>query len=65
MRYFVFPFTNTYDKKKWGITLNYGGDSSKNSKRYYGVYDTEQEAIEKCEKLNAMLYPQPYVFIER
>ena len=31
----------------------------------YGKYDTEQEAIEKCAKLNEMLYPQPYIFIDR
>lgn len=60
MRYFVFP-----DGDYWGIKLNYGGDSGKNTNGYYGVYQTEQEAIEKCEKLNAMLYPQPYIFIEK
>lgn len=31
----------------------------------YEDYDTEQEAMEKCAKLNAMLYPQPYIFIDK
>ncbi len=61
MRYFVFPSGDGY-----AITLNYGGGgSSMNTRNDYGWYETEQEAIAKCEKLNAMLYPQPYIFIER
>lgn len=60
MRYFVFRSEGGF-----AITLNYGGGSNMNTRTEYGWYKTEQEAIEKCAKLNAMLYPQPYIFIER
>lgn len=61
MRYYVFQ-TKGGD---WGIWLNYGNSKSDCGGTAYAIYETEREAIEKCEKLNAMLYPQPYIFIER
>ncbi len=61
MRYYVFP---TRDGR-WGIGISYGEGINNCRDNPYDVYDTEREAIEKCEKLNAMLYPQPYIFIER
>ena len=63
MRYYVWHYREDY-KDYWEIKINYG-DGSNNASGAYATYTTEQEAIEKCEKLNAMLYPQPYIFIER
>ncbi len=61
MRYYVFQ-TKGGD---WGIWLSYGEGRNECGQTAYAIYPTEREAIEKCEKLNAMLYPQPYIFIER
>lgn len=61
MRYYVFPTRNG----RWGIGIMYGEGKSNMRDDPYDICKTEREAMEKCEKLNAMLYPQPYIFIER
>lgn len=64
MRYYVEPCSCRNEEYKFVIRLLLV-DNIECSLRAYDYYKTEQEAIEKCAKLNAMLYPQPYVFIER
>ena len=61
MRYYVMSST---DGKWYGIYF-IECDDIRTKTYVYGKYDTEQEAIEKCAKLNEMLYPQPYIFIDR
>ena len=43
------------------VWVNFGGERGECGKTAYAVYETEREAMGKCEKLNTMLYPPLYI----